>query len=1099
MLCIYNLYMFYNMKKSILLWCCIIVTQLLVAQTWKVSGVITSADDGSPLPGVSIIVKGDKNGTISDNDGRFSINVSNGSALSFSYIGYKNQAKVIKSNLSLNIKLEPDYKMLDEVVAIGYGTMKKSDLTGAVGSVSGKDLRIAPVARVDQALQGRMAGVTVNSNSGQPGADAIIRIRGVGTVNAASASPIYVVDGIVTNNINFLSTSDIASLEVLKDASTAAIYGSRGANGVILITTKKGDKSGKTNITFESYVGTQNRWQKLDVMGRDEFANLVALMGNTKKEYDAVGLNNWIRSNYTPNSETRYPRIIEYNTDGTVKTPGIDYTLYDTNWQDEVFVKDALMQNYYVSADGGTDKSNYLMSFNSFDQKGTLIGSYYKRMTIRLNTSFEVKKWLRIGENLSFTNSDYNGNVTYNNGNTFLLASALSMAPWDPVKYPDGSLSGYPGKSIAKQVDLSGRYSTPSLFRNVMHPYNQVYNSKPNNSSIDWVGDIYMEIKPFKGLVVRGDVSTKIWNEMRRTYSPVLDVIYNATSNNSVSASETQSQQLTYEGTATYNTRFFDKHEITAMIGSSMEEVDSYSVNSSGINLLNTDETNWYVNQTSGDVIDWVTKTQTADRTGGDGVSKGRMASYFGRLNYSFDNKYLLTGNFRYDGSSKLSGGHFWRAFPSIAGAWKISEENFFEPLKNTIDFLKLRVGWGLFGNERSLGENAAVPTAQNSSTWMVGYPFGTPSSLANGIGLSVGNFPPVIEWETTNQTDIGIDFGFFGKLSGNLDVFRRYTEGMLMTVKAPAQIGFRYDLTANAATVKNDGIEFTLDYHDKVGAFSYSIGGNLSLTDNKLTAVNGGQTIWDGFIMSDQGYALNTIYVLKYQGVFQTQEEINAYTWTDPSTGAKKLVQPNAKPGDAKYADLNHDGIITDLDRFDAGNAFPPLTYGFNATANFKGFDFQVFFQGVSGNEVYNGLRQNKLEFDGSAGIMSTDMRNVFYAVHQDPNDPNSPWINGAPGSNGSIPNPTKTGSTDNALASSRFVEDASYLRLKNLQLGYTIPEDLTRKVGINKVRFYIGGSNLLTFTKYKGFDPEVGNNGRDYGNFPQARTILVGLNMNF
>lgn len=1082
------------MKKSILLWCCIIVTQLLVAQTWKVSGVVNGSEDGLPLPGVSVVIKGEKaTGTITDIDGKFSINVPKGRSLSFTYVGYRPLIKDISKSQELKISLEPDSKMLDEVVAIGYGTMKKSDLTGAVGSVSGKELRMAPVARVDQALQGRMAGVTVNSNSGQPGADAIIRIRGVGTTG--NSSPIYVVDGIVTDNINFLSTSDIASLEVLKDASTAAIYGSRGANGVILITTKKGDKSGKTNITFESYVGTQNTWKKLDVMGRDELVNTIALFGNTKKELDDVGLNEWIRSNKTPNTSTLYPRIIEYNTDGSVKTPGIDYTKFDTNWQDQVFVKDALMQNYYVSADGGTDKSNFLMSFNSFDQKGTLIGSYYKRMTIRLNTSFEVKKWLRIGENLSFTNSQsYN---VQNNGNTALLASALSMAPWDPVKYPEGSLSGF--TRVLPQRDLSGRYSTPSLFTNVMNPFNQVFSSKPNNNNIDWVGDIYLEMKPFKGLVVRGDVNMKLWNGTSRTYNPILDVIYNASTINSVSASMSQTKQLTYEGTATYNTKFLDKHEITAMIGSTMEEINYYQVSASGNNLLHDNEANWYVNQTSNAVYDYPkTLTPTADRTGNDAVSLGRMASYFGRLNYTFDSKYLLTGNFRYDGSSKLSGGHYWRAFPSIAGAWKISEEHFFEPYKNTIDFLKLRVGWGLLGNERSLSETGAVTPVWNTANYMVGYPFGTPSTLANGVGLSVGSIPPIIEWETTNQTDIGLDFGLFGKISGNLDLFQRFTEGMLMTVKAPAQVGYRYDVTANAATVRNEGIELSLDYHDRVGSFNYSIGGNLSLTDNKLTAVNGGQTIWDGFIMSDQGYALNTIYVMKYQGVFKTQDEINAYNWTDPTTGVSKPIQPNAKPGDAKYADLNHDGQITVLDRFDAGNSFPPLTYGFNVTANFKGFDLQVFFQGVTGNEVYNGLRQNKLESDGFTGVLSTDMRNVFFPVV----DPVSGLtVNGISGSDGSIPNPTKTAgsATDNALSSSRFVEDASYLRLKNLQFGYTIPEDLTRKVGINRVRFYIGGSNLLTFTKYKGLDPEVGNSGRDYGNFPQARTFLVGLNLNF
>ncbi|OJV37714.1 MAG: hypothetical protein BGO29_06540 [Bacteroidales bacterium 36-12] len=1085
------------MKRTIFLILILLIScNVIFAQVFQLSGIVVDKTDGSAMPGVNILVRdNDKIGTISDVDGHFSLKIPKGSIVEFRFIGYKNQIITVNKDQNLTISMESDSKMLDEVIAIGYGTMKKSDLTGAVGSVKGEDLRMSPVARVDQALQGRIAGVTVNSNSGQPGADAIIRIRGVGTVGVAS--PIYVVDGVITDNINFLSTSDIASLEVLKDASTAAIYGSRGANGVILITTKQGGQQGKANINFESYIGSQNRWRKLDVMGRDEFAKMRSIFGNTKNELETKGLNEWIRSNYTPNNSTYYPRIVELNPDGSVLTPGIDYTNYDTDWQDEVFVKNAMIQNYYLSIDGAGEKSKYLMSINSFDQKGTLIGSYYKRLTLRLNTSFNVNKWLTVGQNLSFTNShSYN---VQGNGNTALLSSALSMAPWDPVMYPEGSLSGHPRPRPQDQRDLSGDYSTPSLFRNVTHPYNQVFNSKPNNNNDDWVGDVYLQITPIKGLVIRGDVNMKLWNGMSRTYTPALDVIYNAITKNSVSASMSRSQQLTYEATATYNTKWNDRNEITAMIGASMEEYNSYSVSASGDYLLNDDKKNWYVNKTLNTVIlDAGSNTWIPTRSGGDGVAKGRMASYFGRLHYVLDNKYLMTANLRYDGSSKLSGGHFWRAFPSVAGAWKVSEEEFFEPLQSTVDILKVRVGWGLLGNERSLSENAAFPAAWNSANWMVGYPFGTPSILQTG--LSIGSFPPIIEWESTNQTDIGVDFGLLrGKLSGSLDLFLRYTQGMHMTVKGPAHIGYRYDVIANAATVQNKGVELNLDYRDNIGKFKYSVGGNFSLIHNMLTDVNGGERIWNDFIMSDEGYALNTIFVYKYDGVFQTQEEIDNYTWINPETNISQLIQPNAKPGDARYADINNDGEITDLDRYDAGNPFPKVTYGFNFTANYLGFDFQAFFQGVAGNKVYNGLRQNKLEFDGTESVLSTDMRNTFFPVHSDLTDPTSPWVNGLEGSNGSIPNPTATGSTENKLVSSRFVEDASYLRLKNIQLGYTIPSKLTSRIGINRLRFYVGGSNILTFTSYKGFDPEVGNNGRDYGNFPQARTWLVGLNLNF
>jgi TonB-linked SusC/RagA family outer membrane protein len=1079
------------MKKQILFFFLALFSQLIYAQnSWQVSGVVTDTDDGLPLPGVTVSVQGLLQGTITDLDGKFSLDVPKGKSVVLSYIGYKTQTVIIRGNDVLNIAMEVDSHLLDEVVAIGYGTMKKSDLTGAIGSVSGEKLRAAPVARVDQALQGRIAGVTVNSNSGQPGADAAIRIRGVGTLN--DSDPIYVVDGLITDNIRFLSTSDIASLEVLKDASAQAIYGSRGANGVILITTKKGDATGKTNLTFESYFGIQNRWKKLDVMRRDEFTATRARFDNTTKELDENGLNEWIRSNYTPNTDTYYPRILSETTDPN----GMDYTLIDTDWQDEVFVKNATMQNYYFSADGGNDKSNYMASVNYFDQNGTLIGSYYKRLTLRVNTSFKVRDWLRIGENLSFSNS-HDRNIQ-GNGNTALIASALSMAPWDPVTYPEGTYANYGRRqTVADAKDLSGQYAVPSLFRNVMHPYNQVYNSKPDNNNDDWVGDIYVEILPVKGLILRGDVSMKLWNGMERTFTPTLDVIYNSIMRNGVSASMMRSQQLTYEGTATYNTIINRKHDITLMLGATAEENNYYRVNASGSELVNTDEKNWYVGKTPDAVLyDEATKNYYSTRSGSDEVDKGRMMSYLGRLQYSFDNKYLLTSSIRIDGSSYLTSGNYWDVFPSVAGAWKISEEGFFEPLKEKIDFMKVRAGWGQIGNVNSLVMNSADANVETGTAWMVGNPFGTPNYAA--YGMSSTGIPPKIVWERTEQLDLGVDISLLRSLLYcNIDFFRRDTRDMHMGIIPPGHIGYRFPPQGNAATVRNQGIEFSLEHKYKIGDFSYSVAGNFSFIKNKLTALNDGEVLWDGIIMNNEGYALNTIYTLVYDGVFQNQEEIDAHAWTNSETGQIQLIQPEVKPGDARYLDLNNDGQITDLDRTNAGNPFPTTTYGFNASFNYKGFDFQVFFQGIGGNEVYNYLNQNKLEGDGTASVLSASMKNVFLPG-ADPADP-ARIINLLPGSNGSIPNPTPTGNTHNKDASSRFVEDASYLRLKNLQLGYTIPKMLTSKIGIERLRFYVGGSNLLTFTKYKGFDPEVGNNGRDWGNFPQARTLLFGINMNF
>lgn len=1072
-------------NKLILLLLLITASSSILAQTVEVFGVVTSKEGEETLIGVSVYVKGTTTGTATDVDGKYSLKVPVNSTLTFSYMGFNSRDIVVKKGGQLDVVLSGDQMVLQEVVAIGYGTMKKSDITGAVGSVSGKQLKAAPVAKVDQALQGRMAGVTVNSNSGQPGADAMIRVRGIGTIN--NSNPIYVVDGLITDNINFLATSDIASLEVLKDASAAAIYGSRGANGVILITTKKGDKTGKTNLTFETYLGVQNRWKKMDVMGRDEFVNTFSTMNGTKSELDAVGLNEWIRSNFTPNSDVRYPRIIS-DADPT----GMDYTKIDTDWQDEIFDKNALIQNYYFSADGGNEKSNYMLSFNYFDQDGILMGSYYDRLTLRVNTSFQVRDWLRIGENLSYSNS-HNRNVQ-GNGNTALISSALSMAPWDPVRYPEGTFSNYTRRIPTR--DMSGEYSTPSLFRNVTHPYNQVYNSKPHNSNDDWVGDVYVEITPIKGLIVRGDASMKLWNGMDRTYTPALDVIYNAIDHNSVSASMSRTKMITYEGTATYNKTFNKKHDFTAMFGATMEESNFYKVSASGDYLDNPVEKNWYVNKTQNTIIYDENGNPVATRSGSDEVNKSRMASYFGRVHYSFADRYLLTANIRYDGSYKFTRGKKWSAFPSVAAAWKISEEEFFEPIKEKIDFLKIRAGWGQLGNDRSIDGNAGIP---NVSTWMAAYPFGMPNTLAQGLTLY--NYPQAITWEKTDQIDLGVDFSLFrGLLYGTLDVFKRDTKDMLMTIKAPGHVGFRYDVTGNAATVRNLGLEFSLEHKNRIGDLNYSVGGNISFIKNELKHLNGGQPIWDGIIMNNEGYALNTIYTIVYDGVFQSQQEIDAHvSMVDDGTGSMvaKKIQPDAKPGDARYLDLNGDGMISDLDRTDVGNPFPTTTYGFNITADYKGFDLQMFFQGVGGVEVYNGMKQEKLQGDGYSSVLGTDMRNVYYPG-ADPADP-SRIINVMPGSNGSIPNPTVSGSPDNKLSSSRFVEDASYFRLKNMQIGYTIPKMLTEKIGIERLRFYVGASNLFTITGYDGFDPEVGNNGRDYGNFPQSRTFLFGLNMNF
>jgi len=891
----------------------------------------------------------------------------------------------------------------------------------------------------------------------------------------------------IVDNINFLSTSDIQSLEVLKDASAQAIYGSRGANGVILITTKKGT-AGKSKITFETYLGTQNVWKTLDVMKRDELVNTLATFNGTKDYLDANGLNAWVNANKISSTNTLYPLI-----KSAANPNGLDLTQIDTNWQNAVFVNNAPIQNYYLSMDGGNEKGAYMVSANYFDQKGTLIASSYNRLTLRLNTSYQMRKWLKIGENLSLASSS-----TYNiNGNsqfTGILYSALSMAPWDPIRYPDGT------SSVGRRpVDLSGNYSTPTLFANVENPFNIAYNQKPYNNSIDIVGDAYLELTPIEGLTLRGDISMKFWDGITRNFTPTLNVTYGGVSNNGVSSSVGRTMNMTYEGTATYHRLFEKKHDVTLMLGATTEDNNYYQVSASGINLLNTDPKNWYVSKTPDGPYQINATTTGWTRDGGDAVSKERMVSFLGRLQYTFNNRYLLTASLREDGTSRLIRGYFWDLFPSVAAAWKISEEDFFAPLANTFNFMKIRAGWGRIGNIQSLALNTSE-TVTGPGEWFVGYPLGYPKAIAQGMTLEA--VPAVLQWEKTDQTDAGVDFGMFrNKLQATLDYFQRYTRGMHMPMHPPGNVGYAMDLMANAATVRNRGVELSLTHQNKIGNFNYSITGNVSYIKNELTAINNANPLDYPPIYNNQGYPLNTIYVIQYAGVFKNQAEIDNYTWTDPTTGIKQKIQPEAKPGDAKYVDRNNDGVIDTNDRYNAGNPFPDLTYGFNGSLEWKGIDFQFFFQGVSGNKVYNYLRQNILEGSGTIGIIGTEMRNVFLPV-PDPNDPTN-MINGMAGSNGSIPNPTSSMGTsisvNNNSLSSRFVEDASYLRLKEIQLGYTLPKKITTHAGIDRLRFYVSATNLLTFTKYTGFDPEVGTGGADWGNYPQSRNLLFGLNLNF
>ncbi len=1047
------------------------------AQTLTVTGVVMAQDEPDPVIGANVMVKGSTNGTITDFDGNFSLQAKQGDVLQVSFMGYKTQEVKVSGAGPLRVTLVPDNVQLQEVVAIGYGTMKKSDLTGAVTSVSADQLLKAPVAGLDQALQGRAAGVTVTSGSGQPGEGATIRIRGIGSAIGGN-DPLYVVDGVITSDIKFLSPSDIKSMEILKDASATAIYGSRGANGVILITTKSGGE-GKVNINFDAYWGFQNRWKKLDLMGAQEFAEMKVRIGAMRNggaeiaHYYKYGFNDWMYV-YNTGDDSYFPSVL------TPRNPGglYDYSLNETDWQDEVFHKNAFMHNYNLSIDGGSEKGHYAFSAGYFSQDGTIIGSNYNRLTLRLNSDFKIRKWLTIGEHLSFVHSA--GRNAMNNSSSpgaSVISAALAMAPWDPTHYQEGT------KNVQGE-DLSGRIAASSNFKNVVNPFSMVEESFPNNQNERWVGDLYLEIKPVEGLTIRPSISMDYSLNRNRNFKNQYEYSsFDKMNLNFIESNMTRYMSLLEETTITY-ARQIGKHNFSVMAGQTWQEWNQYGLAGSGSGILNPVESNWYV-------------SRATEKLGysSDNVARIRRMSFLGRVFYSYDSRYMITANFRADASSKFTKNP-WGFFPSVALAWRLSEEHFIKDKElDWLDNIKIRAGWGQVGND-GIGSGSFVQSIFSANTVFTGYPLGglLDEAAYGAAVLTLVNQSG--KWETNQQWDAGIDFSFWnGKLSGTVDYFRRDTKDALLYVNAPAHVGNRYSLTKNVGNIRNEGVEITLNHDNTVGPVHYNIGGNISFISNKLTDLNGGSPLWGDRTKTDVGMALNSFWGYEYEGVYKSDAEV-----LEQFYGYKDNAAANLHAGDARYKDLNENGFLDEGDKRNIGNPFPKLTYGINLGADFYGVDIQLFFQGVYGNSIYNALRL-RTEGAGTECAMSTSMRDVWIGyTDQAKSSMIDKGLNymtmNLENLNGSIPNPV--GSTLNTENSTRFIEDGSYLRLKNLQIGYTFPLKWTQKFRCSRLRLYATASNLFTITKYSGYDPEVGS-GVDYGNYPQSRTFTFGLNATF
>ncbi len=1045
----------------------IVVSGTLMAQY---SGTVMAEGEPDPVIGADVAIKGTTVGTITDFDGVFVLNDAKaGDVLVISYLGFKEQEIKLGANTNLGvITLVTDNTALDEVVVVGYGTMKKSDLTGSVASVKAEDLAKAPVSSLDQALQGRAAGVTVTTSSGQPGQAATIRIRGIGSALGGN-DPLYVVDGVITSDISFLSTQDIQSMEILKDASAAAIYGSRGANGVILITTKsgKGAEGKKPTINFDAYWGFQNRWKKLDVLGAQDHVNKMLQISTMRNGASEIayfldkGFATWLKA-YRLGQSEYYPTDYSF------------YGTHETDWQDAVFVPNAFMHNYNLSIDGGGERGHYAFSAGYFNQNGTIIGSNYERLTLRLNTDFEVRKWLVIGEHLNFSYST--GRNAMNNSSSAgasVLSAAMAMAPWDPVYYPEGSVNKY-------NQNIAGNYSAGSNFKNVTNPYVMAFNSEPKNETERAVGDIYLEIKPVDGLTIKPSISMDFSLNRDRSFTyPNTYTSYNYSEKNYIASSMSRYMTLLEEVTATYAKKI-GKHNFSVMVGQTWSEYNYYTIGGSGANILNTNPNNWYLSSATSDL------TESAD-----GVSRTRRLSFLGRAFYSYDDRYMATVNFRADASSKFTDP--WGYFPSASLAWRMSQEPWMQDY-GFIDNLKLRLGYGRVGND-GVGDHAFAANIFSGGKVFVGYPLGVKQELAYGAAM-LTQVNTSGKWETNEQWDAGIDFGFWnGKLSGTIDYFRRNTLDALMYVNAPAQVGNRYSMVKNVGNIRNEGVEVSLAHENTVGKVHYNIGANFSYIHNEVTAVNGGSPLWGDRTKTDVGMGLNSFWGYEYEGVYGSDEEAlqHLYAYTAETI--------NVHAGDAKYKDRNEDGKIDDDDKTVIGNPFPKFTYGLNFGIDFYGVDIQLFFQGAAGNQIYNAQREY-LEGSGTSYAIATDAADKIWVGYTE--DVKARLI--ASGVNyyalnlenrtGTIPNPY--GASTNVANSTRFIENGDYFRLKNVQIGYTFPKKWTEKFYCNRLRVYMTASNLFTITGYRGYDPEVGG-GVDYGNYPQSRTFTFGLNVTF
>ncbi len=983
------------------------------AQGIEIRGQVKSTTDET-MPGVNVLVKGTTIGVATDLDGNFTLTVpSQESILVFSFIGYDSKEVRVGNTTTFNVVLEEDLSSLSEVVVVGYGTQERATVTGAISSVGSEEIRALPVPSLASTLQGRAAGVSV-TNSGSPGTEPLVRIRGIGTVG--NNEPLYVIDGMPAGGLNQINPADIESIEILKDASTAAIYGSRGANGVVLVTTKKG-KIGRPVVTLDSYRGTQSAWKTLDLLNRDQYIAFGReLLGNAGEpvpgRFDNLG----------------------------------EFANVDTDWQGEMF-RTAPIQDHNLSISGGTDNVLYNFSVGYFGQEGIMRGTDFERVSLRSNTEFKVHERVKIGQTLTIAHSNRN-NEPFTGGRS-QIEHIVKQVPYIPVR--DASRPG--GFRAPDRIDGSD-------------PENPVLNAElRRNNTQDYkiLGSAYVNVNLLKGLDYKFMVGLDVGMGNSFEYSPSFDAgdfslqpFASISQTRSTFVSPLISNQLTYS-------LDIDRHHFDVLGVVERQTSTFSSLTGNGQNFLTNDvrELQGVENQTTSS-----SRTEYA------------LISYIGRINYDFDQKYLVSASIRRDGGSRFGPNNKWGTFPSLSVGWRISQENFMQNL-TAISDLKIRGSYGETGNDR-IGDYVYQGTL-NSNMF---YNFDGSLQSASTIS-ALANAD--LKWETTKMKNIGLDLGLFSdKLSLSVEWFQNTTEDMILGVPIPPSLGYDGAPVANVGTVRNDGVELTLGYRYETSDFRLALDGNMGFINNELVSLGSGNTIFgpgfqgDAMTLTEEGRPIAYFYGWIADGIFQNGEDTS--------------IQPDAAPGDIKFRDINNDGVIDANDRTYLGHYLPDFTYGLNVNASYKGFDFTMFWQGVYGNEIFSNIRYH------TEGM--TRLFNASTAVLDRWTPTNT---------NTDIPRAISGDPNRNARASSRFIEDGSYLRLKNISIGYSIPtaalESFSRGA-ISRLRVYVSAQNLLTFTNYSGYDPEISvrtdinaslGTGIDYGQFPSARTVMGGIQVTF